>query len=208
MARTRGAKDLRKRKLPATRPIKSPASPIQTQRTEAQSASVAERAELPQDDFKAALAAELGKAAAGEQSASPGPGQSGDSLTADSTPAPGFDPNALTLDGLANAWRLPFYGLARLLQWLKVAPDPEPIEAVGRRRAKELAKASYPIWEYYARQYVDVHPDQAVNVAIGVTALDGIGIIPDLIDAVSQSRKRSAPKAAVPACGPAASSPA
>ncbi|MCU0916906.1 MAG: hypothetical protein MUC88_20450 [Planctomycetes bacterium] len=204
MARTKGAKDKTKRKIlsqspqrPATKPGLT-APPDRTQVPPAPSqASGPERLAIPPDDFKAAIAAELRRAESSETS-KPGQGSSDSS-----PPAPGsaFDPAGLTLDGLANAWRLPFYVLARLLQWLQVAPDPEPIAAVGRRRAKELAKASYPIWDYYARQYVNVHPDQGVNVALGVTALDAIGIVPDLIDAIEESRRRFAPKGPLPDSG-------
>ena len=74
--------------------------------------------------------------------------------------------------------------------------DPAPIIAVGKDRADVMAQASYPIYEHYARQYVNVHPDQAVNASIGVTALDAIGIIPDLIDAIMVSRADAAQAAA------------
>jgi hypothetical protein len=97
------------------------------------------------------------------------------------------------LEGLTNAWQTPFFGLAALLHVLRIAPDPAPIIEVGQRRAKEMAKASYPLWDYYARRYLNVHPDHGVNVAIGVTVLDAIGIVPDLIGAVLESRRRSVP---------------
>lgn len=161
--------------------------------------SAAARPAISPDDFKAAIAAELGHASQASE-----PEEGSQAASCSPPPPASFDPEALTLEGLSNAWRLPFYGLARLLQWLRIAPDPEPIEAVGRRRAKELAKASYPIWEHYARQYVNVHPDQAVNVSIGVTALDAVGILPDLLDAIGESRRRaSKPAAAVQPPAPA-----
>lgn len=202
MARTKGARDKAKRKAKA--PVKT------TMRPAAATAPVAtptiggerppERPAIAPDDFKAAIAAELGKA-----SELPGPDNVGSASCSPPVPAASFDPAALTLEGLANAWRLPFYGLARLLAWLRIAPDQEPIEAVGRKHARVMAKASMPIWEHYSRKYLDVHPDQAVNVSIGVTALDGIGIVPDLIDAIGQSRRRAARNAA--AVQPPASAP-
>lgn len=149
--------------------------------------SAPDRPRLDESEFHAAIAAEL----QAQSTAVPGPDNVDSASCSPPAPAASFDPAALTIDGLANAWRVPFYALARLLAWLRVAPDPEPIEAVGRRHAKTMAKASYPIWDHYARQYVNLHPDQAVNAAIGVTVLDGIGIVPDLLDAIGQSRRRA-----------------
>jgi hypothetical protein len=201
MARTKGAKDNRPRKKPAgqrptrANPQRPPASPSHDEKTgQPQTpppAAVAERPAIPPTDFKAAIAAELGQR---------GPSQPG---RVPAAPA-AFDPAALTLDGLANAWQLPFYAVARLLQWLRIAPIAEPIISVGKARAAVMAKASYPIYEHYARQYVNVHPDQAVNASIGVTVLDGIGIVPDLIDAIIESRSTAAKAAARTAPPPAA----
>ncbi len=216
MARTKGAKDRTKRKQPAEKaPPKTPMRPAAKTSPETAPSIGGERSPerpaIPPDEFKAAIAAELGKAT---NQAQVTPGQDatqGTNRPAETlAPAADFDPAALTIDGLANAWRVPFYALARLLAWLRVAPDPEPIEAVGRRHAKTMAKASFPIWDYYARQYVNVHPDQAVNVSIGVTALDGIGIVPDLIDAIGESRRRAARAVSStpqPAAGPGGPAP-
>jgi hypothetical protein len=210
VARKKGAKDKKPRKIPVTRsrpahgsgqttpPVRREASPAP------QTLSGPERPAIPPDDFQAAIAAELKQASPSsvEQAGREAPADVGTRTSAPSAP-PEFDPSALTEEGLANAWRLPFYGLARLLCLLRIAPEPEPIEAVGRRHAKTMAKASYPIWDYYARQYLNLHPDQTVNVAIGVTALDGIGIIPDLIDAIGESRRRFAARVTTAASTPA-----
>jgi hypothetical protein len=202
MARTKGAKDNHPRKKPTGKrppqvnPQRPPASPSDEKTGKVPTpppAAVAARPAIPPSDFKAAIAAELAK----EQPAQPGRVPDADPSSGGPPTAPaGFDPAALTLEGLANAWQLPFYGLAKLLQVLRLAPSPGPIIAVGKSRAPEMAKASYPIYEHYARQYVNVHPDQAVNASIGVTLLDGIGIVPDLIDAVMESRADAARAAA------------
>jgi hypothetical protein len=110
------------------------------------------------------------------------------------------------MEGLQHAWQTPFYVLAMVLRFIGLAPDPQPILAVGRKRAAELAKATYPVWDYYARQYLHVHPDQQVNVSIGVTVLDAIGIGPDLVEAIYASRANAAKAAAAP--GPAGPPPA
>jgi hypothetical protein len=197
MARTRGAKDNKPRKKAAPRPQQiRPTSTSQLATPTPEPPSGPVRPALDGSDFKAAIAAELNKASGPAESVPSNPGQ-GDSSPSGPVPdSPAIDPSALTLEGLSNALRLPFYALARVLKYFRIAPDPEPIEAVGRRRAKELAKAVNPIWDYYARQYVNQHPDQGVNVALGVTALDAIGIVPDLIDAVVESRARAAKAAA------------
>lgn len=221
MARTMGAKDKKRRRKPEPRNAqKSPTPAVPRRRNTApvptgpQPAVKEESASGPETidprDFRVGIAAELGELAAATDGFSADPGQ-GSNQPASSAPAPeaaGFDPAALTMEGLANAWRLPFYALARLLAWLRIAPDPEPVAAVGRRHAQALAKASYPIWEYYARQYVNVHPDQAVNVSIGVTVLDGIGIVPDLMDAIEESWRRTVRKASKTEASAASSEPA
>jgi hypothetical protein len=107
-------------------------------------------------------------------------------------PAPAFEPASLTIDGLASAWQFPFYLLGELLHWLRITPDPEPVFAVGRRRAKDLATPSYIVYEHYARQYLGAEPDNQVVAAACVTGLNAIGIVPDVIEAVKLARRRAA----------------
>jgi hypothetical protein len=153
-----------------------------------------QRPAIPPDEFQAAIAAELNKTF----SLSSGPGAvpysegSADTHTVSSSPGPTFDPAALTLDAMAAALHLPFYILAWVLQLFRVAPDPGPILAVGAKHAPTLAKAVYPIYDHYARQYIGEHPDQVVNVSIHVAILDAVGIVPDMIDAVNESRAKAA----------------
>jgi hypothetical protein len=190
MARTRGAKDKTRRKqLAAKGLLKTPMRPA------AQTSPVAtpvlggerlpERPAIPPDEFRAAIAAELGKADTHVD-----PGQAS---AVQGGPAPvAFDPGSLTLDGLASAWQLPFYVLALGLAWLRITPDPEPIIAVGRRRAKDLAKPSYAVYEYLLREYLGVHPEHQLYGAAGATALNGIGIVPEIVEAVRQARRKAA----------------
>jgi hypothetical protein len=109
----------------------------------------------------------------------------------------------LTIEGLAAAWQVPFWALAWLLRILGVIPDPEPVVAVGKRRAKDLAKPSYAIYEHYTRQYLGLNPDNSVHVAAGVTALDAVGIVPEIVEACIKSR-RSAARVATEGQAPAA----
>jgi len=186
MARTKGAKDSKPRKAAVKR-----AKPKPRPQETAKGVVPIQRPDLPADDFKAAIAEELAQGNAGTE-----PGQDISTPQDNSQgPAPAFDPKTLTLDGLASAWQVPFWLLAWMLNVLRVIPDPEPVIAVGRRRAKDLAKPSYAIYEHYTRQYLGLNPENAVHVAAGVTALDAAGIIPEIVEACIKSR-RGAVKAA------------
>ncbi len=149
------------------------------------------RPPIPPTEFESAIAAELGKADG--SSPTPGPCAAG---TEPAGPPPAqatsfFEPSTLTIEGLEAAFQAPFFVLSRVLAWLKIAPDPEPIRALGKRRAKVLAKPSYAVYEHYARQYLGLHPDNRVHVAIGVTGLNAIGIAPELVEAIEESRRRA-----------------
>lgn len=180
MARTKGAKDRTKRK-PQCRPSrpKPPATPADL--------ATDERPTLPAEDFDRAIAAELGgvQAEPGQESAS-----SVSTTGATNEPVQAvFDPGSLTLEGLASAWQVPFWALAWGLKVLGLIPDPEPVIAVGKRRAKDLAKPSYIVYEHYARHYLGLNPDNGVHVAAGVTALNGVGIVPEIVEACLKSRR-------------------
>jgi hypothetical protein len=186
MARTKGAKDARKRK-PAVRKPPKPvtAAPAGT--------PPIQRPDLPADDFHAAIAAELqASSPSTEGSNQPGQPESATPQVSPQGAAPAFDPATLTLDGLASAWQVPFWALAWALKILRIIPDPEPVIAVGRRRAKDLAKPSYAIYEHYTRQYIGLNPDNTVHVAAGVTALDALGILPEIVEACMKSRRQAA----------------
>lgn len=148
-----------------------------------------DRPAIPPDEFTAAIAAELRNSQAGQSASS---SHANDAAPDTAAPPASFDPNSLTIDGLASAWQCAFYALGTLLYWLKVTPDPEPVYAVGRRRAKDLARPSYAIYEHYLREYLAVNPDDTVGVAAGATGLNAIGIVPDLIDAVVKARHKAA----------------
>ncbi len=190
MARTKGAKDKGKRKA-ATKPTIR--RPVTTPPGASQSPPV-DRPPIPESEFTAAIAAELGKTDTDADQASRAAGQ-GPAVPAGSpNPAPPspFDPSALTMQAMADALQLPFYAMAWLLSVLGIAPDPDPVTAVGKIHAPALAKAVYPIYDYYARQYIGEHPDQAVNACIHVSILDGVAIVPDLVEAVRISRINAA----------------
>lgn len=205
MARTKGARDKSIRKKPAAKrpPIKRD-PPTETPRPEAQSGPPNERPPLPATDFKAAIAAELH-----QQTGEPlPPGQRSAPQPAD-VPNAGqasFEPGTLTIEGLEAAFQVPFFVLSRVLAWLRIAPDPAPIRELGQKRAKVLAKPAYAIYEHYARAYLGLHPDNGVHVAIGVTGLNAVGISPELVEAIEESRRRAALRVAppVPVTTPAA----
>jgi hypothetical protein len=180
MARTKGAKDSRQRKKPAGSPSK------QTSRSAAGIPPI-DRPPLPPDEFKAAIAAELASAdPTGSSLSEPGP-----TAAQPAAPAP-FDPNALTLEGLTHAWQVPFWALGHVLRILRVIPSADCVIEVGKRRAGELAKPSYAIYEHYTRQYLGLHPENQVHVAAGVTGLNAAGILPDIVEAVIEARRRAA----------------
>jgi hypothetical protein len=143
---------------------------------------------LPPDDFRAAIAAEMQSCNAGVGSDQPGQ-QEPAPPQASPQAAPAFDPSTLTTEGLTAAWQVPFWALAWALKILGVIPDPEPVIAVGKRRAKDLAKPSYAIYEHYTRQYLGLNPENSVHVAAGVTALDAVGIVPEIVEACIKSRR-------------------
>lgn len=195
MARTKGAKDKQIRKKPALRTRPIPATPA---RESAVDSAPADRPAIPPDEFHSAIERELQRAGTAEL---PGtsPASTGPAQTATDAPGtPPFEPSALTLDGLASAWQCAFYALGQVLLWLHVTPDAEPIYAVGRRRAKDLAKPSYTVYEHYTRTYLGMNPDNEIHVAAAVTVLNGVGIIPDLVDAVVTARRKEAAKRASP----------
>jgi len=183
MARTKGAKDRQKRKPAAKLSKAKPPT-----RSVEPSSWQTERPELSADDFNRAIDAEIATG-----STPPGPGQDAPAPQAGDTPqpVPVFDPSSLTIEGLAGAWQVPFWALAWTLKILRVIPDPEPVIAVGRRRAKDLAKPSYVIYEHYARKYLGLNPDNGVHVAAGVTALNGVGIVPEIVEACLKSRRQA-----------------
>jgi len=197
MARTKGAKDKGTRRKPPTRPPAKPAIPrmppggsqpkVESKTGDGGPPPRADPRGASAAEFQAAIAAELKQA-----SVSIDPGRTDAASTSSSPPVPAsFDPSALTIEGLASAWQFPFYVLASVLAFFRIAPDPEPLLAVGRRRAPDLAKPSYVIYEQLAQRYLGFHPENTVHVAVGVTVLDAIGIVPDVIEAVRESRRRA-----------------
>lgn len=191
MARTKGAKDSKPRKKAIPRGTGGRFQKKSTEPRESalQGAAAVERPALPIDDFKSAIAAELQQAPSLPE---PGTGPQPSEVSPQSGPAPadGFDPSALTLAGLASAWQVPFWALGWILTALKIVPSPDAIVDVGRRRAADLAKPSYEIYAHYARQYLQLNPDNTVHVAAGVTGLNAIGILPDLTEAIVKSRRQ------------------
>jgi hypothetical protein len=197
MARTKGAKDRGLRRKPAAkRPPIQQDPPSQTLRPEAQSdPAKIERPPIPASDFKAAIAAELNQTAV----SSPGQAETQPSDPANPGQASSFEPGTLTIEGLEAAFQVPFFALSRVLAWLRVAPDPGPIRELGQRKARVLAKPAYAIYEHYARQYLGLHPENGIHVAIGVTGLNAVGISPDLVEAIEESRRRAAARTPLPA---------
>ena len=186
MARTRGAKDNKPRKKPAGKPPMRQSSPSHTPEPKATTVPAIERPPIPLDDFKSAIAADCSKLLHA---------RAGTGGTVRRQPAsvlcPGGRFRSIGLDPGRPGERLAvsFWLLGWGLTLLRVVPAADPVMDVGKRRAKDLAKPSYAIYEHYARQYLKLNPDNTVHVAAGVTALNGVGILPDLVEAIVKSRR-------------------
>ncbi len=195
MARTKGAIDKRPRKRHNAKP-KPPAA----LRTKAKPVSSESPATLPgvSPEFLQTIEAEL--ASGNEPQAQPG----GDAHTANhheqaSPPAAApLEEPPLTKEAWQGVLRVPF----RLVALLTSAPG---VAAIGEKRAQDLAKPSYPIFEYYASQYLALNPENPLSLAWAATGLVLADIAADCAVAVHQARAERA--RALPAATPAQGAP-
>ncbi len=99
------------------------------------------------------------------------------------TPAPAssdVDP-LLTKEAWEGVLRVPFKMLAEAVQ----APG---VAEIGRKRARDLAKPSYVIFEHYAKEYLAMSPDNPLSFAWVATALVGIDIAGDVGMEIARAR--------------------
>lgn len=183
MPRTKGAIDKgpRKRSTVCKRPRPPAASAAGAVR-----GSPAPDQALPgvNPEFLTAIDTALG-GAPNEPQVSPG-------LGVPTTPAPDTLAEApLTREAWEGVLRVPFRVLALAVQ----APG---VADVGNKRAADLARPSYPIFEYYAREYLALNPDNPLSLAWAATGLVLADIAADVGVAIVQARAAQAPPAEVP----------
>jgi hypothetical protein len=201
MARTKGAKDKRPRR-PARTAVKKTTRTVATQKTPdvTQKAARKNHSATPPartdptpaaavnsvDEFNAAITAELsGRALPCDQAK---PADVGGSTE---TPPAGLanQEALLTREAWEGVCRVPFRTLGLILAWLRIVPDPQPIAAVGTRRAKDLARPSYVIFDHYAKRYMDLNPDDPVSLAIAATGLVAADIAEELTEVIVIQRQ-------------------
>ncbi len=153
MPRTKGAIDKRPRKRSTVRrprPIaaalpRSPEGPLPA----------------PTPEFLRQIDADLGVT---EPQLSVGPEPNGSRVP----PAPSLSllesEPPLTREAWEGVLRVPF----RVLALAVSAPG---VAEVGNKRAKDLARPSYPIFEHYAREYMSLNPDNPLSLAWAATGL-------------------------------------
>lgn len=119
--------------------------------------------------------------------------------TSPGTPAPTLaaDP-PLTREAWENVLRMPF----RLVAQAAGAPG---VTQIGERRAKDLAKPSYVIFEHYAKEYMAMNPDNPLSLAMVATVLVLCDVSADV--AVEISRARADRRQAQIAAGPGEGQP-
>jgi hypothetical protein len=86
--------------------------------------------------------------------------------------------------------RVPFRVLAAAL----TVPE---IAKIGKARAPDLARASYPIFQFYAEKYLAMNPDDPLSLAWAATGLVLADIGAECAEAVAGAR-RARPKPAPP----------
>jgi hypothetical protein len=202
MARTKGARDIKPRKhtkKPA-KPAKPPAArPIPVSVAVARGAAPDPGAAPPREqvnpaDFDRAIEAALAAEPSTASGQEPAPGDS----TACPAPAVlstpvGFDPQSVSISAWQDLWELPFWLLGGALKLFGVTRDSAAMERAGRRRAKDLGKASYTLWQHYAGQYAGIDPLNPVHLSIGATALIGVTCVRDIAEAVAADRRIETP---------------
>jgi len=211
MARTKGAKDRRPRRRPTTTKKttkkvakKKAATPKPQPRAGHGGPTDQPPAETPAAgptsvaEFNQAIDAELGNAA-GDQTSSPPTGDR--STPADSGPHSNqADPQSTLGDALLtrDAWqgvlRVPFRALALILSSIGLIEvrGAQAIKLVGEKRAPDLARPSYVIFDHYARKYAEMNPDDPLSLAWAATGLVAADIAEELAEVIVVSRRLAA----------------
>lgn len=203
MARTKGAKDKRPRKKPAL--SMTPNAIRKRKAREAQQATEASgKPETPApkptdrkaeprsvEEFNAAIDAELKQTSDSFPSQDP-PADGADRVgTSQQAPAgPLEDEALLTRSAWEGVCRVPFRTLGLVLCTLGVI-DKDGQTAIGnlaKKRAPDLARPSYVIFDHYARRYASMNPDDPVSLAIVATGLVAADIAEELAEIIVVDR--------------------
>jgi len=219
MARTKGAKDKRPRKAPSKRttrkvvkkvtPARRPASkPAGTPaETPAANARKDTPPAVPQsvDEFNQAIDAALGVS----QAVSPSPGDSDRPAAGDSVGEHGGSPGPSLIEQEApltrEAWqgvlRVPFRVLGLALAWSGLIDEAgqKAIGLVAEKRAPDLARPSYVLFEHYAKQYAGMDPDNPISLAWAATGLVAASIAEELTEVIVVSRQLARQRRQAPA---------
>jgi len=168
MARTKGAKDRVKRKQsrPATpkpagqtvTPVQPATKPVQPATKPTADSKPAGASPIDSAEFLRECDRQIGTGSGPPPAAAPLPG---------APTAPPAEPAAeipLTQDAWAGVCRVPF----RLVSHLTGYDSPKTI---GEKRSKDLARASWPIFNHYATEYMHMHPDDPLSLAWAATGL-------------------------------------
>jgi len=155
MARTKGAKDQHPRRKPAGSTIRS-----QSQAGPGPKVAIPQRPEAPgllqgaqaKEEFRQAIAADLGRSGKTEQGPGPKPGQA---------PEGEIRPAVDVLVGV-EGWQAMLETPFRMLSIWFAVPR---IEEIGHKRGPDLAKPSYPIYCHYIEQWLKANPDDPLVVA-------------------------------------------
>ena len=192
MPRTQGAIDKHPRKRSTSLPKrKKPAAPIAL-KAPAAPAPAADCNSRPAPEFFDAIDAALA-----QQGQKPQADAGGQAATVGTTPAcppaPLSPEPPLTREAWEGVLRVPF----RLLSAATAAPG---VAEIGVKRAKDLARPSYLIFEHYARDYLAMNPDDPLSLAWVATGLVLADIGADVAVEISKARAdRKHPPAELPA---------
>jgi len=96
----------------------------------------------------------------------------------------------LTRQAWEGVCRVPFRTLALCLRVLGIIED-QGQAAIGKlavKRAPDLARPSYVIFEHYAREYARMNPDDPISLAIVATGLVAADIAEELTEIIVVSR--------------------
>jgi len=86
---------------------------------------------------------------------------------------------------------VPFRTLGLILHWIGLVPQDGQVAIgkLGAKRAPDLARPSYVIFEYYAKKYAELNPDDPVSLAIAATGLVAADIAEELTEVIMVSRQ-------------------
>lgn len=204
MARTKGAKDKRPRKKPALSMTPNAIRKRQAAQRARADAEASGRPETPApkptdrkaeprsvDEFNAAIDAEL-KQTSDSFPSQDRPADGADRVgTSQQAPAgPLEDEALLTRSAWEGVCRVPFRTLGLVLCTLGVI-DRDGQTAIGnlaKKRAPDLARPSYVIFDHYARRYASMNPDDPVSLAIVATGLVAADIAEELAEIIVVDR--------------------